>query len=208
MTGGTILVTHHVVHEPQLHQGDFVLSVSEQREPDTRFVRFVAHRNLLILVGIGLAFSLLDLDKFVFDEPIVPPVLDVVTVLAGTIAMAISLTCGIKHSRILCEDCFREMPLDPQQAVDDHRRKLEFFHLIATPRGGLILLVSLVAAGVLRIVLGAYQFPLTVAVWAFLLYEDQVFHRHRILQPWCCGDEGGGDDEITPVPPPVRTATQ
>jgi hypothetical protein len=114
-----------------------------------------------------------------------------------------------KHDRGLCERCVADFPLNPAQAAETHRRRLETVHLLAERRAAAWYLVAILVACLLPILapppLQTPALILWLAALASVVYLVQSGVTHRRLQPWCpqCGHQGGTDNVDTPEPMPL-----
>jgi len=111
----------------------------------------------------------------------------------------------------MCPSCVDQIPLDPQAAIDRHRRALFSAHVIHDrPYFSVAWLGALALLSMTTVhVTGVTTF---YAFWdlAFLVYCYTAW-RHHHLQPWCpfCqGWEDGGEPERVPDPDPSERATR
>jgi hypothetical protein len=114
-----------------------------------------------------------------------------------------------QHDRGLCERCVADFPLNPAQAAETYRRRLETVHRLAEPRAGLWYLGAIVVACLLPVLAPASLYLPARILWlaalASLVYLVQSGQTHRRLQPWCpqCGNQGGSDNVEVPEPTPL-----
>jgi hypothetical protein len=114
-----------------------------------------------------------------------------------------------KHDRGLCERCVADFPLNPAQAAETYRRRLETVHLMAERRAAAWYLVAILVACLLPVLAPAPLKTPAMILWlaalASLVYLVQSGQTHRRLQPWCplCGHQGGSDKVDTPEPMPL-----
>lgn len=133
-----------------------------------------------------------------------------------------------KHDRDLCEHCIALTPLDPEQAVTEHRRTLLINHWFLdgnhpeeTRKRAVtaLIILSVLNIGAIAGFFLAAWLPIPLAVqlmslsWLALSaglvfpYADEI---HRRLYPWCpfCGDDDGWDDGGIPEPSPDPSITK
>lgn len=128
----------------------------------------------------------------------------------------VGFTCQVVlHERHLCLRDLDDAPLlDPQAAVDQHRRALRIHHnrrqyLVALITGVLPLAILLVMTGQ-----ASYPVGVKLALTALAAigvaancYVGYIQATHRRLQPWCpwCRRNDGGDPVVSPTPDPAGT---
>lgn len=118
-----------------------------------------------------------------------------------TLLLFAALYANLKHDGELCERCIAHMPLDPQTAVDKHRKQLRTHHRLS----------RVFAAGLTLTVIGDVLPQHWIAAKALASSSTVVFLGlfyviavHNRLQPWCpfCPRDEGDDDTVD-VPDPV-----
>ena len=107
-----------------------------------------------------------------------------------------------QHDRGLCEQCVREMPLDPAGRAQTLRRRFWMAHLGSQPRFLLPYFAVLIGSNFTTTSYGRWGWALAQLSLVYLVLS---YTTHRKLQPWCpwCRSDGGGEkvDDPDPVVP-------
>jgi|SRR4051794_5206225 len=106
------------------------------------------------------------------------------------------------HDRRLCEQCAKEMPLNPAEEAKRLKRRFWMAHTGSEPRFLVPYLVVLISSNFATTAIGRIGWALIQLSMVYLLMSQST---HRKLQPWCpwCSAGGGGEevDETPPVLP-------
>lgn len=162
------------------------------------------HAGPTVFVGIIASMALLAVLPVTY-----PPGGRPLVSLTFIVLMVVTLVEMRKHDRGLCERCVSDFPLNPSQAAETYRHRLETVHLLAERRVGAWYLAAILVACLLPVLAPPPLRTAALLVWlaslASLVYIVRSGQTHRRLQPWCpqCGHQGGSDKVVTPEPMPL-----
>ncbi len=146
----------------------------------------------VVLFGVNVSTQALHLTNWIVMPLIIP--------------MISTALADQSHHDYLCERCVADMPINPQQEVDDKLDALRRYHKLALPVALLYLTVIIPATMFLGNWLYGYGVYIVAAAGMFGLMLPVIHWMavHGRLRPWCpyCRRGRGGDDEeFAPVAP-------
>jgi hypothetical protein len=121
------------------------------------------------------------------------------------VLFAFVLLCWLllrEHDRRLCEQCVREMPLNPADEAKRLHRRFWMAHTGSEPRFLVPYLIVLISSNFATSTIGRAGWA---AIQLSMIYLIMSQATHRKLQPWCpwCSPGGGGEEaeDLPPVLP-------
>lgn len=95
-----------------------------------------------------------------------------------------------KHTKRLCEQCVKAMPLDPEGAAVKHSNKLVIVHWTDDNRKEYIAaFVVLVLVSLLTNTIGTIAYTVLSLSGIYIMRASD---KHKVLQPWCPFCRNGG----------------
>lgn len=154
--------------------------------------RWLAHHDRLwITVGLALAVLYMPLHahEWIF-----------LVIVVAFLAWSDVLEEFWRHDLVFCERCRSRLPAAPEAAAARHLRSFRFFHAVRPRRALKLISLALSLAAAMGVSV-ALIFAWVLETGLYLV--DRVHHRFELWCPYCFDDNGGGEDPVEPVVPPV-----